>query len=269
MSPSPEMVFIESILRDLWDTVDEGHRRAAELEIEVKKEDAADLVTQFDLAVQQRIEMELGRRFADDQLMGEEAGRDKPPGDPMGRCWLVDPIDGTHNFARGMVGAFGISIAFAEGGQVQAAGIALPTLGELFLAQRGSGATRNGRPTRVSSINHLEAARVELDFARLPTRSKTLQVVTPLFTQVSQIRVHGSCIVSMAAVAAGGAEAFIHAAPSPWDYAAGLLIIQEAGGTVTQVDGSPLFLFDASGGILASNSVLHNGIRRIISPRAV
>lgn len=252
-----EYEFIERRLRAAWDTVVQGHRRAGELQIQTKKGDAADLVTQFDVQVQREIEDALAAEFPGDVLVAEESGRDKPPADPDARCWLLDPIDGTHNFARGLVPAFGISLAFARGGIVEAAGIALPSLDELLLAERGGGATRNGVAIRVSDIDDLKAARLEIDFARLPGRARTMELAGGLLRAAGQIRATGACIVSMAAVAAGCAEGYIHAAPHPWDYAAGALIIAEAGGMVTHLDGSPLRLFDGPPGIIASNARLH------------
>lgn len=261
-----EYQFIQQILRDVWDYVRTRHLDNASLQVDTKKGDVADLVTESDYEVQRRIEAALQAAFPGDTLVAEEAGKDVAPANPLGRCWILDPIDGTHNFARGMVPAFGVSLAFAEHGKVQAAGIALPGLNETFLAQRGGGATRNGRPARVSQIDNLAACRLEIDFSRLSKRDHTLAAARDLLAAPGQLRAHGSCIVSMAAVAAGAAEAYVHGGPQPWDYAAGWLIIEEAGGRVTRFDGREIQLFEnpPRTGLLATNAMLHEEVRKLI-----
>ena len=259
------MRFIEQMLRQTWDYVRDRHLDAANLQTTSKKGDSADLVTEADYEVQRRIEQALKEAFPGDAVVAEESGRDTVPDDPKGRCWLLDPIDGTHNFARGLIPCFGVSLAFADRGEVRAAGISLPGLGQTFLAQRGGGATRNAKPIRVSQLADLSESRLEIDFMRRSRRGHTLTAASAVLDAVGQVRAHGACVVGMVNVAAGTAEGFMHIGPHPWDYAAGMLIIREAGGRVTRFDGSDPGLFDDGVGLLCSNGVEHENLRNLIN----
>jgi myo-inositol-1(or 4)-monophosphatase len=177
---------------------------------------------------------------------------------------VLDPVDGTYNFVRGLVPTFGVTLAFAQGGLPVAGGVIFPKLGEFFLTEQGGGATRNGRPLGVSDIDDLAAAKIEMDFGRLGPRPDTLRRAHRMLCAAGQLRCHGCCVASMCDVAAGEGEAFVHFALSPWDYAAAMLLIQEAGGLVTRPDGSPIHLFDGRKGILAANARLHPRILSLL-----
>ena len=152
---------------------------------------------------------------------------------------------------------FGISIAFARERSVHAAGVSLPIPGDLFLAARGAGATHNGAAIHVTGLTDVSRARMELDLSHLGQRHHTLERAAGLIGSVGQLRCHSSAVVGLCSVAAGEMEGFFHVGLAPWDYAAGWLIVEEAGGRVTRLDGAPLTLFESRQGVLASNGLLH------------
>lgn len=222
-----------------------------------KQKGVADLVTEADLAAQRRIEEAIQRAFPGDLLVGEELGMDRPPEDLDARCWVCDPIDGTHNFARGMIPGWGVSLAFVEGGEPRAGGVAMPGLSELFLAHSGGGASRNGKQIQVSAVHSLEEARIEIDFGRPVDRVACLAVGTHVLRRAGQVRCHGASVVGLCTVACGAAEAYVHGGLQPWDFAAAMLIVREAGGRVTRLDGADARVFDGKRGMVASNGVIH------------
>ena len=222
------------------------------------KSDANDLLTEVDEEVQRRLTKLIGEAFPGDAILGEELGMSGMPADPKGRCWVLDPIDGTQNFVRGLFPAFGISIAFAADGNVRAGGVGMPMTGDVFLAERGRGATRNGNPLAVSSVDALGLARVEIDFGNPAIREETLARFTKLAIHAGQVRCHCAAVVGLCSVATGDMDGYFHVALAPWDYAAAALIVEEAGGRVTHLDGSALNLFGADKSLLATNGRIHD-----------
>lgn len=221
------------------------------------KRDLNDVLTAVDSEVQRRIVARLHESYPGDAIVGEESGFDAMPNDPRGRIWIIDPIDGTQNFVRGLFPVFGSTIAFMEDGLLQAGGIVLPMQGDLFLAERGQGATRNGQPIRVSPSDTLMASRLELDVSHQGHRAAVVQRFGGLIEAFGQVRVAGAATVGLAAVACGEADAYLHVGLKLWDHAAGVLMIEEAGGTVTRLDGSPLALDTLQTEIAASNGAIH------------
>jgi myo-inositol-1(or 4)-monophosphatase len=265
-----EFEFIRQLLPEVAALLANNYRDRAALSFG-KQKGIADLVTEADLAAQHHIETAILAAFPGDVLVGEEAGKDHPPPNPDARCWVCDPIDGTHNFARGMVPSWGISLAYLEGGEPRAAGIALPELDELFLAREGSVSLRNGQPTRVSTSSDLAEARVEVDFGRPLDRENCMSVGQFALQHGGQIRCHGAAVVGFCTIACGAAEAYVHGGLQPWDFAAALLIIRQAGGRMTRLDGSEARVFDGKRGMVASNGAIHpqimDGLRSTVTGR--
>jgi myo-inositol-1(or 4)-monophosphatase len=252
-----EIELIEQMLAEASDVVMRYHRDRDAMDIAVKT-DPLDVVTRADIEAQQIIVGRIAEHFPDDTIVGEEEGYDRPPEDPEARCWVIDPIDGTHNFTRALVPSWGVSICFAVAGRPRAAGIAAPALGNTFLAEAGAGATHNGRPVRVSDIAALDHAKISIDFTRPQKRAAAIEMFDTILRTAGQIRATGSTVVALCDVANGTADAYLHAAISPWDYAAGVLIIEEAGGKITRSNGDPIHLFDGREEIIASNTHLHD-----------
>ena len=182
---------------------------------------------------------------------------DRYPQNHGARCWIIDPIDGTQNFVRGLFPAFGVSIAFAASGRAVAGGVAVPALGDAFLAERGGGAHRNGAPLRVSTTPCLSVARAEVDFANQDLREETMRRLGGVLLRAGQIRCHCAAVIGLCSIATGDADGYFHVGLSPWDHAAATLIVDEAGGQSTRFDGSPIELFGADRSLLATNGRIH------------
>lgn len=261
-----EIDFIERVLQDAAAFVRREYARRSEVEVS-SKADPTDLLTQVDLAVQDMIVNRIADTFPGDIVAAEERGLDRDPEDPACRCWILDPIDGTQNFVRGLFPTFGISLAFAVEGRAVAGGVSLPIATDLFLAERGAGAFRNGERLRVSEVDSLAVARIEVDFASPRERRETLDRAAELICEAGQIRCTSSTVVGMCSVASADMDAFVHVAMEPYDYAASQLIAEEAGGKATRLDGSPLLLFDGKRGAVVSNGLLHDALLAILRRR--
>ncbi len=259
-----ELDFIRGILDEVSVYLKQKHADRGSLSISSKK-GVADLVTEADIEAQRIIESAIQSEFPGDILVGEEAGKDQPPQDPDARCSVCDPIDGTHNFARGLIPCWGISLAFVHKGEPQAGGITLPLPGQVFLAEHGRGATLDGRPIHVSAYDNLEESRVEIDFGRPLDRGPCLAVGAGLLRDGGQIRCHGSAVIGLCNLAAGACEAYVHGGLQPWDFAAGMLIVREAGGRVTRLDGAEMRVFDGKQGMLATNGKLHARLLEMVA----
>lgn len=254
-----ELDLIELILHETSAYVKAKYAGRTRLRVQ-EKNGANDLLTEVDVAVQSQIVNRINHSFPTDAVIAEEEGLDQHPSAPPPRCWVVDPIDGTQNFLRGLFPAFAISIAFVRDGEISAAGIAMPVSQDLYLAERNCGATRNTQPLQVSRHADLGRARVEVDFSLPEDRGATLETLGGVLRAAGQLRCEGSAAVALCAIASAETEAYLHVGLRPWDYAAGQLIVEEAGGTSSRLDGSPLRLFDDQGGILVSNGAVHDAL---------
>lgn len=217
-----------------------------------------DLVTDADLESQRAIAATLLDAFPDHTILAEEEGLQEDPTRP-GR-WIVDPLDGTVNFAHG-ASPWCVSIGFEWRGRLTAAAIHVPLSGETFAAARGQGAWRNGEKLSVSATDRLESSLIATGF---PTdfesdADRQLAWFKKMSTRTHAVRRSGSSAWNLAMVAAGGFDICYASGMHPWDAAAGVLLIEEAGGLVTALDGSPFRL--ERGGLLASNGRLHEPAR--------
>ncbi|NUM52944.1 MAG: inositol monophosphatase [Candidatus Hydrogenedentes bacterium] len=258
-----EREFIQSTLDDMAIFVRSKYAMRDGMRISTKRE-ANDLLTEVDLAVQEEIVGRIQEEFPHDAIYGEEAGMNEVPADPDGRTWLIDPIDGTQNFVRGLFPAFGISLGFAEQGRPVVGGVAVPGRGELYLAEKGGGAFRNGERIVVSDVGGLASARAEVDFSGPWDREEILHRFSRLMVEIGQVRCHCAAVIGLCSIATADMDAYVHVALNPFDYAAAMIIVEEAGGRVTRLNGGPIHLFDGGRGVLASNGLLHDSLRSII-----
>jgi myo-inositol-1(or 4)-monophosphatase len=222
------------------------------------KGDEVDLVTQADKRSEQAIVARLTKYFPDHAIAAEEGtGKDS---DSDFR-WHVDPLDGTTNFAHGYP-CFCVSIALAQRDTLLAAVVFNPVHDELFTAARGQGATFNGKKMHVSRIATLSTSLLCTGFpVRNRKASPNLQYYGD-FTQRSHgVRRDGSAALDLACVAAGRFDGFWEFGLKPWDTAAGVLLIEEAGGKVSDFAGNPYQL----GGpvMLATNGLIHDEMRSV------
>lgn len=202
-----------------------------------------DYLTETDLAVEQFVRQQIAQRFPQDSVLGEEGGGKTE----VERLWIVDPIDGTANFARN-IAHFCISLGVMVHGQLEAGAIYDPMRDELFLAGRGQGAWLNGRPLRVSNIDALTTASVEIGWSSRKPVDGYLDLVSRTMHAGCAVRRAGSGALGLAYVSAGRIECYAEQHINAWDVAAGLLLVTEAGGRIND--------FWANGGLRHGNAVL-------------
>ena len=224
-------------------------------DFQIDKKGTIDLVTEVDVAVERMFRALVAERFPDHHVLAEEMGgaAEAPPGP----CWVFDPIDGTTNFAHGLP-IFCASLALEIGGVAEVAAVYDPNRKELFTAERGGGAFLNGRPLRVSSATSLVNAMLVTGFPYdVHTRVDEIVGLFAAFVgQVRAVRRLGSAAIDLCYVAAGRMDGFWERDLKPWDIAGGALIVTEAGGRITNMEGQP---FTSRGGhVLATNGHLHD-----------
>ncbi len=232
-----------------------------------------DLVTDTDFAAQAAITTAVRQRWPDHGFLTEEEDSGLPTSGSI--IWVIDPLDGTVNFSRG-IPDFCVSIAamrFTTTGapEVLAGVIYDPLRGELFSAAQGQGATlQTGdgqvRPLHVSAIHTLSEALFTHDWSHVPTyRQHGLDCIGQLAHTVFGIRAVGSAALALAWIAAGRADAYLNFSLKPWDVAAACLLLAEAGGQLTMTTGSPLS-WDASGmSCIGSNGRIHHPLIHIVT----
>jgi myo-inositol-1(or 4)-monophosphatase len=231
-------------------------RRRVDSIREVRHKSAVDIVTDVDLLSEQQVCATLLATFPTHTILGEEGGA-RPGSDPRFR-WIVDPLDGTTNYAHGFP-FFCVSIGLEVEGRLTLGVAYDPSLDELFVAEAGRGATVNGRPIRVSSTTELPQALLATGFpyerAEFPRALKSFEVLS---LQSQAIRRAGSAVLDLCYVACGRLDGYWEHRVKPWDLAAGALMVTEAGGSVTATDGSA---FSVDGGqVLATNGQLHTAM---------
>ena len=221
-----------------------------------------DFVTNVDVTVQETLKAQLASLAPEIQFMGEE--QDNSRLDWNRPCWLLDPVDGTTNLIHSFQHS-AISLALAEGGQIVFGVVYNPYSGECFTARRGCGAWRNGRFIHVSSVSRLEDSL--LCAGTVPGRrelaDKAFCQMRNLYNVCQDIRRTGCASLDLCWVACGRLDGYVELFLQPWDYAAGLLIVNEAGGRITAPDGSPLSLCQG-GPLLASNGKLHAALQSLL-----
>jgi len=219
-----------------------------------------DPVTESDLQAQEMIIALLRQQFPDHVILAEEdVGQPPPAVQTQAFRWIIDPLDGTVNFAHGYP-AFCVSIAFEAAGRLEYGVIYDPLRDELFEARRGQGASLNGQPIKVSTIDRLDRALVATGFPydireRLP---ETLARLGRIMAIAQGLRRGGSAALDMGYVACGRFDGFYEENLKPWDTAAGLLLIEEAGGRITTFAGGEYDIY--SNNIVASNGLLQDKI---------
>jgi myo-inositol-1(or 4)-monophosphatase len=228
---------------------------------EVRAKAPADLVTTADLAAERRIAELIGEEFPAHAILGEE----EHSGDTAAEyLWVVDPLDGTTNFAHG-IPHFAVSIACLHNGRAVAGVISNPIRGDWYEVIRGGGAFHNGQRLEVGRQQQLSEVLIATGFYydRGAMMEATLSAIRDVFRQnIHGIRRFGTASLDLAQVAGGQFGGFFEYLLSPWDFAAGALLVEEAGGRVTTCQGSTLPLAKTS--LLASNGVLHEALLEIV-----
>lgn len=220
-----------------------------------------DVVTIFDTRSEECIISTIHEAFPDHVFLGEESGFSK---DPQGKVvWIIDPLDGTMNFSR-QIPIFTISIAAVYNNQVLCGVVYQPMTGELFVARKGQGAFLNGEPIHVSQTDDISRGIFAIGFPYISPGQTTQNVdfCFELLRRGTPIRNLGSGALNMSYLAAGRFDGFWIPFLYSWDMAAGMLIVEEAGGKVTHQNGEPFnnLVVNHSFDILATNGYLHEKI---------
>ncbi|NKF52418.1 inositol-1-monophosphatase [Shewanella sp. WXL01] len=218
--------------------------------VEVSAKGMNDYVTSVDKEAESAIVYQIRKSYPDHTIVGEEDGENR--GENKDYVWIVDPLDGTTNFVRG-IPHFAVSIAVQYKGKVEVAVVYDPVRDELFSAVRGKGAKVNDFRLRVTQVNDLDGTIIATGFpfkARQHTETY-MNILGAVFPQCADIRRAGSAALDLAYVAAGRMDGYFEIGLKPWDIAAGDLICREAGGTVTDFTGAHNYL--ASGNIVAGS----------------
>jgi len=254
------MRFALTVARGAGDIVMEKLGQLQPDDIGYKSGTFKDLVTLADAQAEQYVRRRILGRFPDDTLIGEEQ---EARHGSSGVTWYIDPIDGTTNFVH-RIPIFGVSIGVVENGQLVAAVIHAPALRETYHAYRGGGAFVDGKPIRVSPVDAVERSLVATGFAdvRSGLTPNNLEAFSALVLRSQAVRRMGAASIDLAYVASGRFEAFWEIGLSSWDVCAGSLLVKEAGGIVTDLDGGDDFLLGRT--VLATNGAVHAEMKQIL-----
>ncbi|MEO0398191.1 MAG: inositol monophosphatase family protein [Pseudomonadota bacterium] len=230
--------------------------------LQVSKKGAADFVTAADLKAEQTLFEELSRARPKYGFVMEERGEIE--GSDNSNRWLVDPLDGTSNFMHGLP-QFAVSICLERDRQPYAGVIYNPAADELFWAEKGEGAWLNDRRLRVSARRDLQEClfATGLPFKGRPGREQALRETERVLSETAGVRRFGSAALDLAFVAAGRFDAYWERGLNSWDIGAGLVIVREAGGVVSDLDGGDKPLHAPS--VLAANAEISDKARVLIN----
>ena len=258
--------------RELAEVAAEGARRGAQAllrsfrsgDLDVRRKGPHDLVTRADHESEAAVVELLRERFPDHHVLAEERGFEA--GGRSAYEWLVDPLDGTNNFLQGLP-YFCISIACLHHGRPAAAVVLDPLGDNLFSATRGGGATWNGRPIEVSKRGGLAGAFLATGY---PFRARAaldlyLEVFRTVFLEARAIRRCGAAALDLAFTAAGVYDGFFEFRLSPWDIAAGILLVEEAGGRATDLDGGDSYF--SGGNVIAGGHRVQSQLLELVRSR--
>lgn len=255
-------------MRDYVQTAEEAARKAGHVlrawssKFTVREKSRSNLVTEADEAAQAAIFDFIHGRYPHHGFVGEEGLSIDRPDSPY--RWVIDPLDGTTNYVH-QFPYYAVSIGLEFQGEVIVGAIFDPVHDEMFLANKGEGATLNRRPLRCSQVDDLSQA---LIIASLPVALSQHEVPVQRFLKVlpiaQAVQRTGSAALNLANIAAGRVDGFWSTNLKPWDMAAGILLVQEAGGRISQIDGSSFVLNEPN--LLATNgSAIHEQLQAIIS----
>jgi len=246
------------VAREAGDVVRQGFGNVQRLDFK----GAVNPVTETDTAAEALILARLHTAFPDHAILGEETGGS--PWDVPGPIWLVDPLDGTNNFAHGFP-HFCVSIGLMVAGKLQVGVIYDPLRDELFTAQRGAGATLNEHPIHVTPVACLAEAFLATGFGynRRVAADNNTRRLDDFLRRSQGVRRAGSAALDMAYVACGRFDGYWESYLSPWDLAAGVLLVQEAGGRCTDYTGGTAHLHSGRE-VLVSNGLIHAEMLRVL-----
>jgi myo-inositol-1(or 4)-monophosphatase len=252
--------FAISVARDAGNILVDKLGRA----LRVSNKGAIDLVTEADLASEKLIIERIRSHYPRHAILAEESGASNNNSDDSAAewKWIIDPLDGTTNYAHGYP-CFCVSIGVERAGKLELGVVYDPMRNEMFAAERGGGATLNDRPMRVSDVEELSHAMVCTGFPYDVRERPDFARDFSNFTMHAQaVRRDGSAALDLAYVACGRFDGFWEDGLKPWDIAAGVLLIAEAGGSVTDFQGGALDIYSPR--VLVSNGLVHQSMMQVI-----
>jgi len=237
-----------------------AHWRALEPD-QINEKSRNDLVSAADLASEKAIIDEIRKTFPDHRVLSEEAGWSRSTG--SGPTWIIDPLDGTTNFVHG-IPQFAVSIGVAVDDRVEYGVILDPCRNDIFSAARGHGAWWNGQPCRASSRSTLAGALLATGFPFKAHRllDPYLAIFRDVFLRCKAIRRPGAAALDLAYTACGLFDGFFEFQLSAWDIAAGSVLVEEAGGTITDMEGGDRFL--DGGNVVCGSPGVHRELLEIV-----
>jgi myo-inositol-1(or 4)-monophosphatase len=232
-------------------------------DITVNKKGDYNLVTEADLASERLIVERIKSHYPKHSILAEESGDAVVIDDNVWK-WIIDPLDGTTNFAHGYP-CFCVTLALEHEGEIVVGVTFDPTRNELFSAERGRGASLNNKPIRVSSTEELSESLIVTGFPyNFKERPDFARYLNEFLLRSRAVRRDGSAALDMAYVACGRFDGFWEEGLSPWDMAAGVLIIEEAGGQVTAYNQAKFSIYSPP--ILATNGLIHTQMADVLKP---
>ncbi|NVO25294.1 inositol monophosphatase [Donghicola sp. B5-SW-15] len=249
--------FLEALIAKAADRALQGFLQREEGQLDMKG--PQDFLTETDLAVEDLIRQEIAHTFPEDAILGEEGG-----GIPGRATWVIDPVDGTANFARG-VPHFCVIIAFCVDGRCELGAITNPVLNERYFARRGHGALKNGQPMRVTTTLAASSACLEMGWSRRLPVETYLEAQRKVLEEGANIRRGGSGGLALAYVAEGRSDGYFEGIMSSWDCLAGLLMVEEAGGRIGTWPATVADL-TATGPVLAITPALADQFAKVLAP---
>jgi myo-inositol-1(or 4)-monophosphatase len=266
--PEASSAYSEELARFVRDLA----RRTGELQLsryqepgEISEKAPKDLVTEVDILCEEYLISEITERYPDDAILSEERGGEISP---TGRTWLLDPVDGTANFARANP-LFCVCISVVEGAEVKHAAVAAPRLGDVYHASSGGGAFRDSAsgetyPLHVGEAETLDDSFVGADVSYRGSNNPANNNLLEVFRSCWQVRSIGSAGIRGAWLAAGYIDVSIGTRNTAWDYAPTVLLVSEAGGRATNLTGGP-WAYDSDGLVATNNDTLHTEVLNLIT----
>ncbi len=222
----------------------------------IKVKGDRDLVTDIDLAAEAAVKKEIIRKFPEDNIISEE----NPVKKISDFSWIIDPLDGTHNYIHN-INVFGVSIAVAYKSMVVVGVIDMPRDKEFYFAQKGKGAYCNGKRISVSDRG-IKQATLIFDSNLRYQKNAMIKALRRLMNRVFNVRMFGSTVRGLTYVAGGQAEIEVEYNDKLWDFAAGLLLVEEAGGKVSNLNGGKWDINTT--GYIASNKKVHSEVLKLV-----
>lgn len=229
--------------------------------LNVTKKGDINLVTEADLASEKLIIEKIKSYYPKHSILAEESGNAVVDGNSSWK-WIIDPLDGTTNFAHGYP-CFCVTLALEHEGKIVIGVTYDPTRNELFAAERGQGSTLNNKPIRVSETERLSESLLVTGFPYdFKQKENFARHLTNFLLQSRGVRRDGSAAIDLAYVACGRFDGFWEEGLNPWDIAAGILLIEEAGGRTSYYDGSPHNIYKPP--LCASNGLIHSEMLEVL-----